>query len=79
MKFEIHDIAKTARKSRRELRAVVVVLLLLGAYHWKNVVVPDWPSRSSARFRTSAALEIVACAIVLALTAVLLMTGLPQP
>lgn len=59
--------------------SVVVVLLLLGAYHWKNVVVPDWPSRSSARFRTSAALEIVAGAIVLALTAVLLMTGLPHP
>lgn len=52
MKFEIHNIAKQARKSRRELRAVGVVLLLLGcsthlAFAHSSIDLPPTPVQAA--------------------------------
>jgi putative copper export protein len=55
----------------------VVLLLLFGLYHWNRVVKPVWASGVGARFRLSAAAEVVTGAIVLAVTAVLLSAPLP--
>ena len=49
MKFEFHDITQKARRSRRELRGVVVVLLLLGcsthlAFAHSTISLPPTPT-----------------------------------
>ena len=51
MKFEFHDITQKARRSRRELRGVVVVLLLLGcsthlAFAHSTISLPPTPTQA---------------------------------
>jgi len=55
----------------------VAVIVGLGIYHWRRVVIPDWTTDVRARFRRTAVAELFFGAIVLALTAVLLTRPLP--
>jgi putative copper export protein/methionine-rich copper-binding protein CopC len=57
---------------------LVCVLLLFGLYHWRRVVVPEWNADTAFRFHRSATVEVIVGAIVLAVTAVLLSTPLPE-
>lgn len=57
---------------------VVLVLLAFGWYHWRSAVRVDWTNRTSVSFRRSAAAELFVGAIVIAITAVLISTPLPQ-
>ena len=61
------------------LRKIVVVVIVLsfGFFHWRRAVVPDWSAKTPKRFRISATLELLAGAVVIALTAVLISTALP--
>jgi putative copper export protein/methionine-rich copper-binding protein CopC len=61
------------------LRKVVVVVIVLafGLFHWRRAVVRDWAATTAKRFRISATLELLAGAVVLALTTVLISTALP--
>jgi copper transport protein len=61
------------------LRKVVVVVIVLafGFFHWRRAVVRDWTTRTPRRFRVTATLELLAAAVVIALTAVLISTPLP--
>lgn len=56
----------------------VVIVLLVGAYHWRKAVVPDWTSGTAGRFRRSAVLELLVAAVVLGFTAVLVASALPD-
>jgi putative copper export protein/methionine-rich copper-binding protein CopC len=56
---------------------VVVVVLAFGFFHWRRAVVRDWSAKTPKRFRISATLELLAGAVVIALTAVLISTALP--
>ena len=56
---------------------VVVIVLAFGFFHWRRAVVRDWSATTPTRFRISATLELLAGAVVLALTAVLISTALP--
>jgi putative copper export protein len=56
---------------------VVVIVLAFGFFHWRRAVVRDWSATTPRRFRISATLELLAGAVVLALTAVLISTALP--
>jgi len=55
----------------------VVVVLGIGFYHWRRVVIPDWTTGTLARFKRSALLELLFGAVVIALTAYLLTQPLP--
>ena len=55
----------------------VVVVLLFGLYHWRRVVNVEWAADTRARFRRSAIVELLAGAVVLAFTALLVSTALP--
>jgi copper transport protein len=61
------------------LRKIIFVLVVLGFgfYHWRRVVIPAWTSHTLARFRRTAAAELVFGAVVVALTAYLLSQPLP--
>jgi putative copper export protein/methionine-rich copper-binding protein CopC len=61
------------------LRKLIVVLVVLafGLYHWRTAVVRDWANTTAKRFRLSATAELLAGAIVIALTTVLISTALP--
>jgi putative copper export protein len=56
---------------------VVVVVLAFGFFHWRTAVVRDWARTTANRFRISATVELLAAAVVLALTVVLISTALP--
>jgi putative copper export protein len=56
---------------------VVVIVLAFGFFHWRRAVVRDWSAKTPNRFRISATLELLAGAVVIALTAVLISTALP--
>jgi putative copper export protein len=56
---------------------VVVIVLAFGFFHWRRAVVRDWSAKTPTRFRISATLELLAGAVVIALTAVLISTALP--
>jgi len=58
--------------------ALVCVILLFGAYHWRRVVAPEWNADTKFRFQRTATIELMIGAIVLAVTAVLLSTPLPE-
>lgn len=61
------------------LRKIVVVLIVIafGFFHWRRAVVRDWTATTPKRFRISATLELLAGAVVIALTTVLISTALP--
>jgi len=56
----------------------VIVVLLFGGFHWRRVVSVDWNADTKFRFQRSAAAELVVGAIVIAMTAVLVSTPLPE-
>jgi putative copper export protein len=55
----------------------VAVLFGFGWYHRRTAVTPEWDHATSFRFRRSATAELLVGAIVVALTALLVSTGLP--
>ena len=55
-----------------------VLVLAVGAYHWRQAVVPDWTESTLKRFRRTTILELLLTAIVLAATAVLVSSALPD-
>jgi putative copper export protein/methionine-rich copper-binding protein CopC len=57
---------------------LVFVILLFGWYHWRRVVAPAWNSDTKFRFQRTATIELIVGAIVLAVTAVLISTPLPE-
>ena len=57
---------------------LVIILLLFGFYHWRRVVTPEWAGDTAARFRRTAAVELLVGALVIAVTALLVSTSLPQ-
>lgn len=58
--------------------SLVIILLLFGFYHWRRVVTPEWAGDTAARFRRTAAAELLVGALVIAVTALLVSTSLPQ-
>jgi putative copper export protein len=56
---------------------VVVIVLAFGLFHWRRAVVRDWQAMTARRFRISATLELLAGAVVIALTTILISTALP--
>lgn len=58
--------------------SLVCVLLLFGLYHWRRVVAPHWDADTKFRFQRTATVELIVGAIVLAVTAVLISTPLPE-
>jgi putative copper export protein len=57
---------------------LVCVILLFGWYHWRRVVAPEWNADTKFRFQRTATIELIVGAIVLAVTAVLISTPLPE-
>jgi copper transport protein len=57
---------------------LVCVVLLVGLYHWRRVVAPEWDADTKFRFQRTVAIELVVAAIVLAVTAALVATPLPE-
>lgn len=58
--------------------ALVCVILLFGWYHWRKVVSPPWDADTKFRFQRTATMELIVSALVLAVTAVLVSTPLPD-
>lgn len=58
--------------------AFVIVVLLFGMFHWQRVVSVDWDADTKFRFQRSATAELMVGAIVIAVTALLVSTPLPQ-
>jgi copper transport protein len=55
----------------------VLILMCLGAYHWRKTVIPDWTATTARRFKLTATAELVVGAVVIAFTALLVSTALP--
>ena len=53
-------------------------VLLFGLYHWLFVARPQWSDKTALRFTRSAAFELMAGAIVVAFTALLVSSALPR-
>jgi putative copper export protein len=56
----------------------VIVVLGFGAYHWRTVVIPQWNTKTGNSFRRTAIIELIVGAVVLAFTALLVSTALPN-
>lgn len=56
----------------------VALVLAIGYYHWRRVVIPDWNDGTRARFTRSATLELIVGAVVVAFTALLVASQLPR-
>jgi len=56
----------------------VLVVIGFGVYHWIFVVARNWDSDTAFRFKRSATFELVAGAVVVAFTALLVATALPH-
>jgi putative copper export protein len=56
----------------------VVVVIGFGVYHWIFVVARNWNDDTAFRFKRSATFELVAGAVVVAFTALLVATALPH-
>lgn len=54
------------------------VLIGFGFFHWKTIIAPEWGDDTRFRFQRSATAELVVGAIVIGLTAVLVITALPH-
>jgi putative copper export protein len=57
---------------------LVCVILLFGWYHWRKVVSPPWDTDTKFRFQRTATMELIVSALVLAVTAALVSTPLPE-
>jgi len=57
---------------------LVCVILLFGWYHWRKVVSPPWDADTKFRFQRTATMELIVSALVLAVTAALVSTPLPE-
>jgi len=57
---------------------LAVGLLGFGWFHYRTVVTPEWNDDTGFRFKRSAALELVVGAALLAATAMLISTALPN-
>ena len=55
-----------------------VVVLGFGAYHWRTAVIPQWTTKTANSFRRTAITELIVGAVVLAFTALLVSTSLPN-
>ncbi len=74
-----HDFAATPYGSMLFRKIVfVVIVLAIGAYHWRKAVVPEWDEATARRFRVSTMIELVFAAVVLAFTALLVSSALPD-
>lgn len=58
--------------------ALAVVLLGFGWFHWRTVVQPEWNDDTGFRFKRSATFELIVGAALLAATAMLISTALPN-
>jgi copper transport protein len=56
----------------------VLGVLAFGFYHWRYVVRPEWNDDTAFRFKRSATFELLAGAVVVAFTALLVATALPH-
>jgi putative copper export protein len=57
---------------------LVCVILIFGFYHWRRVVTPQWTAETKFRFQRTATLELIVAALVVAVTAALVSTPLPE-
>jgi len=57
---------------------LVCVILIFGFYHWRRVVTPQWTAETKFRFQRTATLELLVAALVVAVTAALVSTPLPE-
>jgi copper transport protein len=57
---------------------LVCIILLFGWYHWRKVVSPQWDADTKFRFQRTATMELIVSALVLAVTAALVSTPLPE-
>ncbi len=55
----------------------VVVVLGIGFYHWRKIVLPEWTDDTAFRFKRTAAVELLFGAVVVAFTALLITQQLP--
>jgi copper transport protein len=53
----------------------VLIVLGLGFYHWRRIVIPAWESNTRGRFLRTATIELVVGAMIIAITSILV--GLP--
>ncbi len=56
----------------------VIVVLGFGFYHWRTAVIPEWNAKTANSFRRTAVIELIVGAVVLAFTALLVSTALPN-
>jgi putative copper export protein len=56
----------------------VLVVLGIGAYHWRTAVVPPWTPKTARSFRRTAVVELIVSAVIIAFTALLVSTALPN-
>jgi methionine-rich copper-binding protein CopC/putative copper export protein len=56
----------------------VVIALGFGFYHWKTAVTRDWSANTGSTFRKSAIGELLVGGIIVAITAVLIGTAMPE-
>lgn len=57
---------------------LVCIILLFGWYHSRKVVSPQWDADTKFRFQRTATMELIVSALVLAVTAALVSTPLPE-
>jgi putative copper export protein len=75
----ISDLWTTAYGSLLFRKIIFVLVVLgLGTYHWRAVVIPDWDPKTARRFRWTAAIELIVGAVVIAFTTFLVSTALPN-
>lgn len=58
--------------------AFAAVLLGFGWFHWRTAVIPEWTDDTGFRFKRSVAVELLVGAGIVAVTAVLISTGLTR-
>jgi len=74
----LSDLWTTAYGSMLFRKIVFVLVVLgIGAYHWRSTVVPDWTPKTARKFGRTAVVELIVGAIVLAFTTFLISTALP--
>jgi copper transport protein len=56
----------------------VLVVLGIGAYHWRTAVIPEWNAKTGPSFRRTAVVELIVSTVVIAFTALLVSIALPN-
>ena len=56
----------------------VLVVLGIGAYHWRTAVIPEWNAKTGSSFRRTAVVELIVSTVVIAFTALLVSIALPN-